>query len=177
MYDGAETDNADIAEDLLDALESSGSVVVPNAVSGYVKELSNTNRAWEIMLLEDKGGRQPTFVQRLKYLDALLVRSVLMPERAILEGQFGTKAEAGEHGNVVVMNVTQWDEHIANEVNKGPVDVVLEQNWGKRLRGKVYLVTSPLVDAQLAFLRDVYKLILGNAATVLDEFETIIENV
>lgn len=171
--DDEEKDNAEIAEDILDALESSGSVTVPVKVSAFAEKLSKDNMAWRIELLEDKGGRQPTFVDRLKYLDALLVRGWMMPERAILEGEFGTKAEAGVHGDVAVMNVTLWDRQIATAVNRGPVDTLLEQNWGAELRGKVYLVPAPLVDAQLAFLRDLYKLIMTNAATVLDEMPTI----
>jgi len=174
--DGVLTDNAVIADTMLSALESSGSLTVPNAVAAHVKEMSNDNPMWKIELIEDKGGRQPTFVDRLKYLDALLVRSLEMPERAILEGQFGTKAEAGTHGDIVIMNVTQWDQHIANEVNSQPVNEVLEQNFGKRMRDKVYIVPSPLVDAQLAFLREIYTLFLTNQALALDEFPTIDTN-
>jgi hypothetical protein len=173
LVDDVETDNADIAEDLLDALESSGSAVVPNTVAGHVEEMSNKNVAWRIELLEDKGGRQPTFVDRLKYLDALLVRCLFMPERAILEGEFGTKAEAGVHVGIAVTNVTLWDRQIADEVNKQAVDDLLEQNWGAETRGKVRLVPAPLVDAQISFLRDLYKLLMTSPVTVLDEFPTV----
>lgn len=163
-----EVDNADIAEDILDALESSGSVTVPVKIQAFVKDMSNQNMSWRIELLEDKGGRQPTFVDRLKYLDALLVRGWMMPERAIIEGEFGTKAEAGIHMDVSVMNATSWDRHIATTVNRGPVDTLLIQNWSERLRGKVYIVPAPLVDAQLTFLRKIYEVALNNQATVLD---------
>lgn len=171
--DGVETDNADIADDILEAMESSGSVVIPNTQAAQIKELSNDNPAWRIELLEDKGSRQPGFTDRLNYLDKLLVRSFLMPERSIMEGQFGTKAEAGAHADLAITQVTLWDRWITNEVNKQAVDTLLEANYGKDLRGKVYLVSAPLADAQLSFLQGVYTQLLTNASTVLEEFPTL----
>jgi len=171
--DNVDIDNAAIADDMLEALESSGSLAIPQTISAYVKELSNDNAAWRVELMEDKGGRQPTFVDRLKYLDALLVRSLLWPERALLEGEFGTKAEAGVHADIAVTMVTLWDRHITAQVNRQAVDTLLEQNWGKQERGKVYLVSAPLVDTQIGFLRELYKQLLTNPATVLEEFPTV----
>ena len=171
--DEVETDNATIANNLLDALESSGSAAVPTSIAAHITEMSNANPMWKVEIMEDKGGRQPTFVDRLKYLDAMLVRSLLIPERAILEGEFGTKAEAGVHADLAVTMVTLWDRHIANSVNKQPVDELLEQNYGKALRGKVYIVPAPLTDPQISFLRTVYEKILSNPATMLEEFATI----
>ena len=45
---------------------------------------------------------QPTFVDRLGYLDKLLVRGLLLPERAVLEGRHGTLAEAETHGDTAL---------------------------------------------------------------------------
>lgn len=171
--DGIETDNADIADDMLTALESSGSLAIPQTVSAYVKELSNSDPAWRVEILEDKGGRQPTFIDRLKYLDALLVRSLFMPERAILEGEFGTKAEAGVHADLAVTMVTLWDRMITEAVNRQIVDTLVVQNWGEQDKGKIFLVPSPLVDTQIAFLRDLYKTLATNPTSLLEEFPTI----
>ena len=50
----------------------------------------------EIELLSDSGKGQQPFTDRQKYLDILKVRAFGFPERSILEGQFGTKADVGD---------------------------------------------------------------------------------
>ena len=170
---GTLTDNSKIAENMLDALESSGSLVVPNTVAAFAEQLSNDNPMWRIELMEDKGSRQPGFTDRLNYLDKLLVRSLLLPERAVLEGQFGTKAEAGVHADLAITIVELWHKQITEFVNHFAVDRILELNFGRDQKGSVWLKPTPLVDAQLAFLQKVYLAILSNASTMLEEFPTI----
>lgn len=177
MFNGTETDNADVAQAVLTALESSGSVKLPRSVAEFLDQLASAASAeslqWKVEVLEDASGRQPTFVDRLKYLDALLVRALLMPERAILEGQFGTKAEAGEHADMALTNMELTDRYITRQVNVQVVDQLLFQNWGAAARGLIYIVSAPLVDMERAFLREIYKLMLTNQNGFADEFPTI----
>ena len=175
--DGADVGNGEVARRLLVALEASGSITVPRTVATFVDQLNNQAAleatAWKIELLEDRGGRQPTFVERLKYLDALKVRALLLPERAILEGQFGTKAEASAHADMAIVNIQLTDQRITRAANVGVVDDLLEQNFGPDARGTVRLVASPLVDDKIAFLRQVLTSILANPQGFVQEFNTI----
>jgi len=43
---------------------------------------------------------QGSFIDRQKYLDALKMRAFGLPERSILEGSHGTKAEADVHADI-----------------------------------------------------------------------------
>lgn len=169
VVNGVDTPNDEIADTVLCALESSGSVTVPLGIVAFAAELNN-NPSWKIEILEDKGSRQPGFTDRLNYLDKLLVRALLVPERSVLEGMFGTKAEAGVHADLAVTTVQLWDRGIVELVNHFAVNRVLEMNFGKAAKGSVWLSATPLVDAQLAFLQLVYLAILNDPATMLEEF-------
>jgi len=159
--DGVNKDNGEIAALLLAALESSGSVAIPTTAATVLQEMINAEvadlYAWHVDLLEDAGQKQSSFIDRLKYLDTLKVRGLLLPERAILEGQFGTKAEAGEHGDMMITNMEQIDKIIVEMVNEQIVNQIVELNYGPEMVGKIWLTALPLIDEQITFLREIYK--------------------
>lgn len=159
--DGVSKDNGEIAALLLAALESSGSIAIPTTTATVLQEMINAEvgdlYAWHVDLLEDAGGKQIDFISRLKYLDTLKVRGLLLPERAILEGQFGTKAEAGEHGDMMIINMEQIDKAIVSMVNEQVINQLVELNFGPDMVGKIWLVALPLIDSQISFLRKLYE--------------------
>ena len=157
--DGETVDNAEIANKLLTALESSGSMALPSTTAEYIQELVDSNVAklyeWDVTLLSDTSARQPTFIERLKYLDAQKIRGLILPERSMLEGQFGTKAEAGEHIGLAITGMQEIDKAITTETNNQCVNQLLDLNWGLPA-GSVRLVAAPLVDLEAEFLRKLY---------------------
>lgn len=172
---GAVRANHEIAQSIIHALESSGSVAIPTIMTDYVDNLNQqvSGLAWKIEILEDRGGRQPTFIERLNYLDKLLVRALLLPERAAMEGEHGTKAEAGEHIDLAMTVAELTHRHITRHVNWYAVDQLLALNWGDEMRGKVRLVASPIVDTKMAFLREVYQAVLQSPSGFVAEFGTM----
>ena len=159
--DGETVDNGVIAAAVLAALESSGSVAIPTTTAEVLQEIVNADvanlYAWHVELLDDKGKKQASFNDRLKYLDSQKVRGLGFPERAILEGQFGTKAEAGVHLDLALNNFEAIDREIARMVNKQLINQLVELNFGSELVGKVWLVAAPLVDEQISFLQKIYE--------------------
>lgn len=174
---GADRHASEIATQMLQALESSGSLAVPNSIAGYVDSMnsgrSDSSGAWRIELLEDRGGRQPTFIDRLNYLDKLLIRGLLFPERSVLEGEHGTKAEAGEHMDVAMMMAEQSHQHIVRMLNWHVVDQLLALNYGPDARGAVRIEPGAIIDSQKVFMRDLYKLILSNPQAMIMELGMI----
>lgn len=161
--DGETVDNGIVAGQLLAALESSGSLAIPTTTAQVLQELVNAEvanlYAWSVELLDDKGKKQESFSNRLKYLDNQKVRGLLMPERSLLEGQFGTKAEAGVHGDLAAANMEAIDRSITAMVNTQLINQLLQLNFGDTYINKVRVVSSPLIDRQLMFLQEVYKLL------------------
>jgi len=173
LYNSAETSNAEIAKAVLQTLESSGSISVPQTVAEFVDQMNQEALQWKIEILEDRGGRQPTFIDRLRYLDVQKIRALLLPERAVLEGEFGTKAEAGVHANLALTNMELIDRHITRHINWHCVDQILELNFGLKMRSQVWLQAAPLEDRSLAYLRQIYQKLLENPSGFLEEYGTI----
>ena len=158
--DGESVDNGVIAAAVLAALESSGSVSIPTTTAEVLQEIVNAEvgnlYAWHIELLDDKGSKQKNFNDRLKYLDTQKVRGLGFPERSILEGQFGTKAESSTHLNLALNNFEAIDREIVRATNVQLIDQLVELNFGAELVGKVRLVAVPLVNEQIDFLQKIY---------------------
>ncbi len=171
QVDGETVENADIASQLLTALQSSGSMTLPATTADYVQELNDSNVSklyeWNVELISDLSARQPAFQSRLAYLDSLKIRGLILPERSMLEGKFGTKAEAGEHIGLAITGMQEIDKAITRQVNEQLVNQLLTLNFGPDAAGKVRLVAAPLVDMSAAFLRKLYlELVKADAGTV-----------
>jgi len=168
--DGVATDNGDVAKLVLDAMISSGSVAIPTTTAEVLQELTSDSvadlYAWKVELIDDKVAKQSSFSDRLNYLDKQKVRGLGLPERSILEGQHGTKAEAGTHGEMAILGFEQIDRAITTVINEQLVNQLIQLNFGLEMVGKVRVVCLPLVDTQIAFLRDLYKKVSDPALDV-----------
>jgi len=159
--DGETMTNAEIALLVRDGLQAGHGVCFPQSSVENVQEITDPAQAalfmWDISLLEAKGSAHADYLNRLNYLDKLKVRGLLMPERAILEGQFGTKAEAGKHGDMFVLNAERVDKEIITAINEQLVNQLVWLNYGPEMVGKIRVVAQPLVDAQREFLEKIYE--------------------
>lgn len=171
LIDGVLADNFDTATDILRALESTGSVAIPAAVADRLNEMDAEGKAvWKIELLSDTP-KQYSFASRLKYLDTLLVRGILMPERSILEGIYGTKAEATEHKSAALTNLELAAMFVTAEVNRQLVDPLLMMNFGKKAKGLVRLESAPILDEKLSFLRELLQAMVKDPTGFVELFE------
>ena len=79
---GVMTDNGVIAAKILDAMESSGKIAIPQKIQEHLKELdeaNDTSRAWKIELLSSNTTSASSYGDRQKYLDALKARAFGIP--------------------------------------------------------------------------------------------------
>ncbi len=170
---GKMVDNYDIALEILSSLESSGRMAIPRKLSGQLNGLNSSSArdydAWEIELKSANGSQVP-FNERMMYLDNLLVRAFGFPERAILQGQFGTKAEAGEHGTFAIVNVQLRHELLLQQFNWHAVNQYITLNWGPNTwQNKVKISPAPLADFQKTMLKELYTSILKDPRGFLAE--------
>lgn len=161
QIDGESVDNGEVAALVLAAMESSGSVAVPTTSATVLQEILSKEvadlYAWRVELIDDKRGKQSSFNDRLNYLDKQKVRGLGLPERSVLEGNFGTKAEASTHGDWAILNLEATDRGIVAMLNAQLVDQLIVLNFGPVYVGKVRIVALPLVDAAVEFLQKVYE--------------------
>lgn len=170
-YEGVLTPNADVAEALLQKLHSSNvGVRIPAVVAATLKQLTKEIQdllGWKIEILSDASPKQFSFVPRLDYLDKLKARGLFLPERSILEGKFGTKADAGEHADLAITQMELDHRTLTRLIDWHVVDHVLALNWGPEARGTVRLIAAPLAEEKVAFLREVFKAFFAKDAGFL----------
>ena len=173
-YNGTETDNEEIARALLASLQSSGGIAVPKNMEAFLKELNeNTPKAWEIELLTDSGSTSASFTDRQKYYDALKTRGFGFPERSILEGQFGTKAEAEAHGDFAIANILLRTEDLIRDLNWHVVNQLLRLNWGPEKENTVKILGGTLGKENRSFLQALYNTLLSKPEGFTAEFDNI----
>jgi len=99
-----------------------------------------------------------------------LLRGYLVPERAGIEGQFGTKAEAEAHTDIVLFE-GQWTlDDLIRHLNWYIVDQLLALNYGEAARGTVWIEAEPIIDEQAGLLRELVKSVISS--DTIDIFQT-----
>ena len=165
---GRTIDNSVAAAAILSRLSSASGIIAPSTVPDWAMDAIRAGSdmeqmlSWQFSFLETRSGHGSEFMASLSYQDKLMVRGYLLPERSILEGQFGTKAEAGVHGDIAVLISQQWLDTIIAELNRQAVDDILEVNFGKEARGKVYLKAGPIQDTEVALYQSIVTALLAS---------------
>lgn len=173
-YLGETLDNGLIADKILDALRSSGALKVPRYVAGLSEDIDDESKdAWKIELITDPGSAKAAFIDRQSYLDKLFARGLGLPERSVLEGQFGTKADAQAHADFAITNIELRHLMFVHDINKHAVNQLLRLNWGEQFEDTVHIEPAPLTDVQLVFLKEVFTALMTNPETALDVVDQI----
>lgn len=172
IVNGVETDNYEIAQQIKTDLQSSGIMIIPNTVERDLLELNSQISAddlWKIEIISPTGISGSYFIDKLKYYETLKVRGYGFPERTILEGQYGTKAEAGEHGDFALSGVELRHQEVTMIINWHLIDQLLALNYGEQYRGSVWIKPNPLVDEKRKRLEQIYSHVLTNPNLILEE--------
>lgn len=156
-----EVDNYDVAQRILASLQAAGGCVVPSDVAAQVRDLDAERPGWKIELLANPNTVAP-FTERQKYLDVLKVRAYGLPERMLLEGEHGTKAEAGEHANIAIVGMELRHQVTCDAINRHVIDQMLRINFGRQFEGSVRIMPAAIDQRQRAFLRQLYSQILAS---------------
>lgn len=87
---------------------------------------------------------------------------LMFPPHALLEGQFGTKAEAVVHAEAPVAAMEMRVRGVVDQLNNQTVDTLLELNYGKMARGCVQIEIPPITHDDSEFLKQIYQNLLSN---------------
>lgn len=159
--------NFEHAKTLLANLGKGDGVAMPNVFSKFAGDLARAGidigalQAWKISFLEASGRHIVEFINGLRYYDSLLLRGYLVPERAAIEGQFGTKAEAGTHGALALVMANLTLQEMLAAVNDQLVNPLLRLNWGDEAVGTVRIVSAGLEPLTRAFFRSLVDKVLS----------------
>lgn len=97
-----------------------------------------------------------------------MLRGWLVPERAVIEGQYGTKAEAATHGDVALRMAEDTLGEFVRQINAQLVADLVRWNYGEEWVGRLRLATEPMVDDTREFYRSLMVKLLD--PTMLDVF-------
>lgn len=160
---GTEVDNSVNAANVLRTLGVGMGVAMPNAIDPSYDDLLRGGAnvqdlmAWQISFLETRSGVGGELIDAMRHYEKLIVRGMLQPERSLIEGQFGTKADAGSHTDTGLLISTELLNWIVQEINRLFVDPLLALNFGNDARGSVYIKPSPIIDEDREFMRELVK--------------------
>lgn len=161
---GSRVDNIDLAKRLLDRVGAGHSIAMPNMIARWAEGLVDRGlagkdvsqlRSWLFDIIEAKRDHGKAFVDQRRHKESLIFQGWLVPPRAGLEGQFGTKAEAGEHADVGIQIAEETHLDLIEYVNLYLIDPLLVLNWGEGAKGTVRVKAVPMVDKQKALFRQI----------------------
>ena len=109
----------------------------------------------------------------MQHLETLMVRGIGLPERSLLEGKHGTKADAAVHADVALTSAIDRSDYILSMLNEGPIDAGLVLNYGPEQKGKVRLISEPIGETEKTFLREIFKLLINGADSALLALEGV----
>ncbi len=145
---GTEVDNFEIAKKVLSNLGNGFGVTMPNTLVKWAEDAvkSGVNmsqlKAWIISFLETKGQHGRQFTLTLRHFESLIMRGWLVPERAALEGQFGTKAESQTQGALGMILADLLFQEILEVINWHIINPLLVYNFGIEYENKIKLERS-----------------------------------
>lgn len=161
---GVDKDNSEIAQELLKNLEANGAIAIPQDLESYrYPQEGGQNLSWVVENISDNGASSASYVDQERYYDILKVRGMMLPERMILEGEFGTKAEAVAHSESAVAGMEMRYRGIVRDMDAQTKQQLLALNYGEKYRNCVKLVPAEITRDDKAFMKELYSALLNNA--------------
>lgn len=130
-----------------DSAKGGGTIAMPGqTINGY-DERPTSIREWMIQELEVKGD-MTHFVESFEYLDVMKLRSLWIPEQALMEGKGGTSSRnvAGEEISIHKEGAASLSQEMDEEINRWIIPDIVAANFPE-FKGTVKKVTTGFTDA------------------------------
>jgi hypothetical protein len=163
---GAERPNQWLGQQVLDAVSAGKSVMFPNGFAAGGDPRTSYDLAgkspWQLSAFESTGtDHAPGMKLALDYYDALIFRGWMCPERAGLQSQHGSRADAQTHTDTATLDSELIDRDLADAITRDVVDELLVLNFGQKAHGAVSIEPAPLEPDSLGVLRQVLSELLA----------------
>lgn len=129
--DGTELDNQDVMLDLL------SSVIEGRVLSLPSKRDESGNLVWDVTFLSDEDKTDP-FINRAKYLDESILRALIIPEKALTQGEIGARASVEAYQDLFLERKETLLTDIIKVIDEFLVKPFVEYNFGSDTRVHVY---------------------------------------
>lgn len=166
---GNSVSNWEIAQAFIKGLRSGKGVCLPNTLAEYAAEFARTGgvdpgamKSWNFSFLEAQNQHGQEFLADMQHSEALMVRGLFWPERALLEGKHGTKAEAGEHGETGESMATKEFASILREVRMHIACPMVAANFGEEQAQALTMKARGIDRGTVAFYRSIVTALTGS---------------
>lgn len=162
FYKGKDWDNSELAPELLHELDANGSIAIPCEIQQFLSSQGEGVPKWKLEKISDSGASSADYLESLRYRDGQMVSGLMFPPNALLEGHYGTKAEAVVHAEAPIAHMEMRIRNIAEQLNNQTVNRLLELNAGSSMRGKVWIEVAPITHDNSEFIRTIYQSLLSS---------------
>jgi len=172
--DGSQMTMQQLGQTYLNAAIQGQCIVAPLATFDLASIEKNPELAGipQVKVKEFDWGETATAVmahlERIDKLDTKIMRSYCRPEREAMEGQHGTKAEAGTQGAIGTLDSEFIASQAMQQYNRQVLSRWAVTNFGADAAEVVGLVQAPLSDPQQQFLQDFAKALAQDTNTGQD---------
>jgi len=122
--DGTDTDNQDVMLDLLDGIMEGTAVSLPSGRD------ESGNLQWDISILDSEDKTDP-FIERAKYLDETILRGLVIPEKALTQGEVGARASIEAFQDLFINRKQDILDQIVDTIDRYLLPHFVELNFGQ----------------------------------------------
>ena len=164
---GNPVDLATVALDIGERARSGATVAMPSKVVEGGDGKTTTVRGWDIEQLESKA-EFGAFNERFGYLDVLKLRSVMVPEQALIEGGGGTSSRnvAEQMGDIFQESQAVLMAEIDDHINRYVIPQLVAANFPD-YKGMVKKVTRGVGATDMDMAKQLIQLIGQSDSTAL----------
>ena len=123
-------DNSEVMLDLLDSLMEGTAVALPSGRD------NNNNLMWDIELLESND-KTDSFIRFHEYLDKTMLRALVIPERALTQGEVGARASVEAFTDLFIQRKQSILDMIVDYIDRYFVRTIVDLNWGTEFEAHV----------------------------------------
>ena len=157
---GVEKDNQDIMLDLLDGIMEGTAVSLPSGSDG------EGNLAWDISIL-DSDDRTDPFIARANYLDQTILRGLVIPEKALTQGEIGARASVESFQDLFITRKQDILDQIVDTIDQYLLPHFIELNFGKDI--EVHIKAGRLDDDSKFTASEIVKKLIEGGKEIVDQ--------
>lgn len=125
-----EKDNQDIMLDLLNNVLEGNVIALPSQRDEHGQLM------WDIAFLNDEDKTDP-FINRAKYIDEMILKALVIPEKALTQGEVGARASIEAFQDMFIQRKQAVLDEVVDVINNYYIPHFVELNFGKDIDARI----------------------------------------
>ena len=138
--ENGEKDNQEIMLEILDNMIEGNVIAVPSGRDEHGQ------LQWDVAFLNDEDKTDP-FITRAKYIDEMILKALVIPEKALTQGEIGARASIEAFQNMFLQRKQAVLDEIVDNINNYLIPHFVELNFGKDI--DIQIIPGQLSDSSV----------------------------